>query len=180
MEVRALAIPDVLLLTPPLYTDARGSFMESFNVAQFTAAVGQAVHFVQDNHSHSRHKVLRGLHYQVEQAQGKLVRVVQGEIWDVAVDLRRGSPHFGRWVGTTLSAANRAQVWVPEGFAHGFVVLSASADVLYKTTAYWAPQHERCIAWDDAQLAIDWPIVDPLLGPRDRAATPFAAAATYP
>lgn len=179
MLVQALAIPDVLLLTPPLFEDARGNFMESFNAARFAELVGQPVEFVQDNHSHSRHKVLRGLHYQLEQPQGKLVRVVQGEIYDVAVDLRRSSPYFGQWVAATLSADNRQQMWVPAGFAHGFVVVSGSADVLYKTSAYWAPQHERCIAWDDPQLAIPWPVTEPLLGPRDQQGTPFALADTY-
>jgi dTDP-4-dehydrorhamnose 3,5-epimerase len=158
MNSTALSIPDVLLIEPKVFGDDRGFFFESFNQRQFAAAVGRDLNFVQDNHSRSARRVLRGLHYQIRQPQGKLVRVVAGEVFDVAVDIRRGSPTFGRWVGERLSAENKRQMWIPEGFAHGFVVLSEHAEFLYKTTDYWAPEHERCIAWNDPQLAIAWPI----------------------
>jgi len=157
MKATSLAIPDVLLIEPAVFGDDRGFFFESFNQANFEAAVGRPVQFVQDNHSRSARLVLRGLHYQIRQPQGKLVRVVQGEVFDVAVDLRRSSPTFGKWVGAMLSADNKRQLWVPEGFAHGFVVLSDSAEFLYKTTDYYAPAHERCISWSDADIGIDWP-----------------------
>lgn len=157
MKATPLAISDVLLFEPKVYGDERGFFFESFNEAQFSAAIGKKVKFVQDNHSRSMKNVLRGLHYQIEQAQGKLVRVVAGEVFDVAVDIRKSSPTFGQWVGEILSAENKRQLWVPEGFAHGFVVLSDSAEFLYKTTDYYAPAHERCIAWNDPALSIDWP-----------------------
>ena len=180
MDVERLAIADVVLLTPRLFEDGRGSFMESFNRDQFAARIGRCPDFVQDNHSSSHHRVLRGLHYQVRQPQAKLVRVVVGEIFDVVVDLRKSSPHFGQCVTAVLSAANRRQIWVPEGFAHGFVVLSEHADVLYKTSDYWAPQHERCIAWNDPQLAIPWPFSgEPVLGAKDREGTPFAQAEVF-
>jgi dTDP-4-dehydrorhamnose 3,5-epimerase len=158
MKVTRTVIPDVLILEPKVFGDGRGFFLESFNERVFTEATGVQAHFVQDNHSRSAKGVLRGLHYQVQQAQGKLVRVAQGEVFDVAVDLRRSSPSFGRWVGEYLSAENHRQLWVPPGFAHGFLVLSGSADFLYKTTDYYAAEHERCIAWDDPALGIRWPV----------------------
>ncbi|MEZ3183639.1 dTDP-4-dehydrorhamnose 3,5-epimerase [Pseudomonas sp. LM13] len=158
MKAIPQAIPEVLLLEPRVFGDERGFFYESFNHRQFEEAVGRSVSFVQDNHSRSVKNVLRGLHYQVQQPQGKLVRVVQGEVFDVAVDIRRSSPTFGKWVGVILSVENKRQLWVPEGFAHGFVVLSETAEFLYKTTGYYAPEHERCIAWNDADLAIGWPV----------------------
>jgi dTDP-4-dehydrorhamnose 3,5-epimerase len=169
MKVTPLAIPDVLLLEPQVFGDSRGFFFESFNQQKFEQAVGRAVEFVQDNHSRSARNVLRGLHYQIRQAQGKLVRVTHGEVFDVAVDLRRESPTFGHWVGQLLSAENKLQMWIPEGFAHGFVVTSESAEFLYKTTDFWAPEHERCIAWNDPELAIQWPIeATPELSGKDR------------
>jgi dTDP-4-dehydrorhamnose 3,5-epimerase len=170
MQAQTLAIPDVVLLTPKVFGDARGFFFESFNQAQFNDAVGGDWTFVQDNHSRSAQGVLRGLHYQIQQPQGKLVRVVSGEVLDVAVDVRRSSPHFGQWVSARLSASNQQQLWVPPGFAHGFVVLSSSADFLYKTTDYYAPAHERCIAWNDADLAIDWQLgeLSPALSAKDQ------------
>lgn len=158
MNVISTAIPDVKIIEPKVFGDARGFFYESFNARAFAEGTGVNVQFVQDNHSKSARNVLRGLHYQLQQAQGKLVRVVQGEVWDVAVDIRRSSPTFGQWVGEILSAENNRQLWVPAGFAHGFVVLSETAEFLYKTTDYYAPAHERCIAWNDPTLAIEWPI----------------------
>jgi dTDP-4-dehydrorhamnose 3,5-epimerase len=158
MKAVPLAIPEVVLIEPQVFGDERGFFFESFNQAKFETAIGRAANFVQDNHSRSVRNVLRGLHYQVRQPQGKLVRVVQGEVFDVAVDLRRSSPTFGKWVGAHLSAENKKQLWVPEGFGHGFVVLSETADFLYKTTDYYAPAHERCIAWNDRGIGIEWPI----------------------
>ncbi|MEE1904741.1 dTDP-4-dehydrorhamnose 3,5-epimerase [Pseudomonas inefficax] len=168
MKATPLAIPEVLLLEPNVFTDERGFFFESFNHTAFERAVGRPVNFVQDNHSSSRQHVLRGLHYQVHQPQGKLVRVVVGEVFDVAVDLRRSSRTFGRWVGAHLSANNKHQLWVPEGFAHGFVVLSDHAEFLYKTTAYYAPQFERCLAWNDPAVGIQWPIEQPFLSGKDQ------------
>ena len=156
MQTTRLAIPDVILIEPKVFGDARGFFFESFNQRAFNAATGTAHQFVQDNHSRSSQGVLRGLHYQIQQPQGKLVRVVQGAVFDVAVDIRKSSPTFGQWVGAELSADNHHQLWVPPGFAHGFVVLSETAEFLYKTTDYYAPEYERCIVWDDAALAIDW------------------------
>jgi dTDP-4-dehydrorhamnose 3,5-epimerase len=180
MEVIKLNIPDVLLLKPKVFGDDRGFFYESFNQARFEDAIGRSVNFVQDNHSRSAKGVLRGLHYQIQQAQGKLVRVVAGTVLDVAVDLRRSSPTFGQWVGEILSADNKRQMWVPEGFAHGFVVLSDSADFLYKTTDYYAPQHERCIAWNDPDLAIDWQFDDaPSLSAKDAQGTPLRSAEVF-
>jgi len=177
MNVRPTAIPDVLLLEPRVFGDARGFFYESFNQQRFDEAVGRAVRFVQDNHSRSVRGVLRGLHYQVHRPQGKLVRVVVGEVFDVAVDLRRGSPTFGRWTGEVLSADNRRQLWIPEGFAHGFVVRSEAAEFLYKTTDYWFPEHERCIRWDDPTLAIDWGCAgQPQVSEKDARGMPFAQA----
>lgn len=168
MKLTRTAIPDVVILEPQLFSDARGYFLESFNQRAFNQAIGLEVTFVQDSHSRSAKGVLRGLHYQIRQPQGKLVRVVRGAVFDVAVDIRKDSPTFGRWVGVELSEANHKQQWVPPGFAHGFMVLSEEADVLYKTTNYYAPDHERCIAWNDPGLAIDWPSdLPPLLSHRD-------------
>ena len=170
MNIRSTLIPDVLLVEPKVFGDARGFFFESYNAKQLDAAVGRKLTFVQDNHSRSAKGVLRGLHYQLPHPQGKLVRVVRGEVFDVAVDLRRDSPTFGRWSGETLSAQNRRQLWIPEGFAHGFVVLSETAEFLYKTTDYWFPEHERCIRWDDPDLKIAWPLsVPPLVSAKDAA-----------
>jgi dTDP-4-dehydrorhamnose 3,5-epimerase len=180
MNAIRLAIPDVVLFEPRVFGDERGFFFESFNHRRFEEAIGREVEFVQDNHSKSVRNVLRGLHYQVRQAQGKLVRVVEGSVFDVAVDLRKGSPTFGHWVGEVLSAENKKQLWVPEGFAHGFVVLSESAEFLYKTTDYYSPEHERCIAWDDPTLAIDWPIdVAPSVSAKDAQGVGFEAAEVY-
>ena len=152
------AIPDLLIIEPKVFGDDRGFFFESYNRSQFTELIGRDVDFVQDNHSKSARNVLRGLHYQIRHPQGKLVRVVAGEVFDVAVDIRKSSPTFGQWVGEILSAENKKMMWIPEGFAHGFVVLSSTADVLYKSTDYWFPEHERCIRWDDPALEIDWKI----------------------
>jgi dTDP-4-dehydrorhamnose 3,5-epimerase len=175
------AIPEVLVIEPAVFGDARGFFFESWNRRAFGELVGRDVAFVQDNHSASARDVLRGLHYQVRQAQGKLVRVVAGEVFDVAVDLRRSSPTFGRWVGERLSAQNRRMMWVPEGFAHGFLVLSESAEFLYKTTDYYAPEHERTLLWNDPALAIRWPLEGaPVLKPKDAAGRPLAQAETFP
>lgn len=169
MKVIPLAIPDVLVIEPQVFGDSRGFFFESYNQQKFEQAIGRTADFVQDNHSRSARGVLRGLHYQINQAQGKLVRVVQGEVFDVAVDLRRSSPTFGQWVGQVLSEENKLQMWIPEGFAHGFLVLSESAEFLYKTTDFWAPEHERCIAWNDPELAIEWPLDgEPALSGKDR------------
>jgi dTDP-4-dehydrorhamnose 3,5-epimerase len=180
MKVSALSISEVLLFEPTVFGDARGFFLESFNQARFDAAIGRPVRFVQDNHSRSARHVLRGLHYQIRQPQAKLIRVVSGEIFDVAVDLRRSSPNFGRSVGELLSAENKRQLWVPEGFGHGFVVLSESAEVLYKTTDYWAPEHERGIRWDDPQLAIRWPFEGkPMLSAKDQKAAALATAEVF-
>lgn len=177
MKITSLAIPDVKLLEPKVFGDERGFFFESFNQKSFEEAIGRQVSFVQDNHSRSARGVLRGLHYQVRQAQGKLVRVVQGEVFDVAVDLRKGSKTFGQWVGEILSAENKRQLWVPEGFAHGFIVLSDSAEFLYKVTRYYAPEHERSILWNDAALAIAWPAnVQPILSDKDANGVRFADA----
>ena len=177
MKAIPTAIPEVLVIEPAVFGDARGFFFESWNERAFNALVGRDVRFVQDNHSMSARNVLRGLHYQVRQPQGKLVRVVAGEVYDVAVDLRRSSPTFGRWVGERLSAENHRMMWVPAGFAHGFVVLSESAEFLYKTTDYYAPQHERTLLWNDPALGIDWPVAGtPVLKPKDAAGTPLAQA----
>jgi dTDP-4-dehydrorhamnose 3,5-epimerase len=181
LKAIATAIPDVLVIEPAVFGDARGFFFESWNEKTFSALVGREVHFVQDNHSASGRGVLRGLHYQVRQAQGKLVRVVAGEVFDVAVDLRRSSPSFGRWVGERLSAANKRMMWVPEGFAHGFLVLSDSAEFLYKTTDFYAPEHERTLLWSDPALGISWPLeAEPVLKPKDAAGTPLERAETFP
>jgi dTDP-4-dehydrorhamnose 3,5-epimerase len=181
MNVRPTAIPDVLVVEPKVFGDARGFFFESFNQRQFEAALGRSVQFVQDNHSLSAKGVLRGLHYQLPKPQAKLVRVTRGEVFDVVVDLRRGSPTFGRWVGETLSAENKRQLWVPEGFAHGFLVLSAEAEFLYKTTDYWHPEHERCIRWNDPDLAIAWPAagLPPVVSGKDAAGSSFRDAPVF-
>jgi len=177
MKATPLAIPDVVLIEPKVFGDERGFFFESFNQAQFEEAIGKSVQFVQDNHSRSVKNVLRGLHYQIQQPQGKLVRVVQGEVFDVAVDLRKSSKTFGQWVGEILSAENKRQLWIPEGFAHGFVVLSDTAEFLYKTNDYYAPAHERCILWNDATLAIQWPAgIQPILSAKDAQGKPFIEA----
>lgn len=159
MKITPTAIPDVLVMEPKVFGDDRGLFFESFNAAKFSAAVGREIVFVQDNESYSKQAVLRGLHYQVVRPQGKLVRVISGEVFDVAVDIRRDSPTFGKWVGEKLSAENRKQLWIPEGFAHAFLVLSESAVFQYKVTDYWYPEHERCIRFDDPDVGIDWPLV---------------------
>ena len=178
MRVTPTAIPDVLVVEPRVFRDARGHFFESWNRRAFAAA-GLDVDFVQDNHSRSTRGVLRGLHYQIRHAQGKLVRVVAGEVYDVAVDLRRGSPTFGRHVAVTLSADNARMLWVPAGFAHGFCVTSDSADFLYKTTDYWHAEHERTLLWNDPALGIAWPVRDPVIAAKDAAGVPLASAETY-
>ncbi len=182
MQFKPLAIPEVVLIEPTVFGDERGFFMETWNARVFAEA-GLDLTFVQDNHSKSRQGILRGLHYQIQQPQGKLVRVTQGEVYDVAVDLRQSSPTFGHWVGARLSADNKHMVWVPPGFAHGFYVLSDTAEFLYKCTDFYAPAHERCIRWDDATLAIDWPLVNgqpPSLSAKDQAGSLLADAAVYP
>jgi dTDP-4-dehydrorhamnose 3,5-epimerase len=180
MNIVKTDIPDVLIIEPKVFGDARGFFFESFNWKAWQEKTGLTAAFVQDNQSHSEKDVLRGLHYQIRQPQGKLVRVVQGAIFDVAVDLRRLSPFFGKWIGVELSAANHRQLWIPEGFAHGFLVMSDTADVLYKTTDYWAPQYERTICWNDPDLAIQWPTSGkPVLSAKDSAGTFFRAAECY-
>jgi dTDP-4-dehydrorhamnose 3,5-epimerase len=174
------AIPDVLVLEPKVFGDARGFFFESYNARDFAEATGLQVEFVQDNHSKSAKGVLRGLHYQIRHPQGKLVRVVQGSVFDVAVDLRKSSPTFGRWVGNVLSADNHKQVWIPPGFAHGFLVLSDSAEFLYKTTDYWYLEHERSLIWNDPTIGIDWPVTSaPQLAGKDALGLAFSAAETY-
>jgi len=175
MKCTPLAIPEVLLIEPTVYGDQRGFFFESFNQRDFEQAVGHPVQFVQDNHSRSVQHVLRGLHFQSQQAQGKLVRVVVGEVFDVAVDIRPGSRTFGQWVGAHLSAENKAQLWVPEGFAHGFLVLSEQAEFLYKTTDYYAPQYEVSLAWNDPDIGIEWPTsAPPILSAKDQNALSLA------
>lgn len=168
MEATALEIPGVFLIKPKVFGDDRGFFFESFNQRELDEALGKPVVFVQDNHSRSIKNVLRGLHYQIHNPQGKLVRVIQGEVFDVAIDIRKKSPTFGHWVGAILSAENKHQLWIPEGFAHGFLVLSETADFAYKTTSYYAPEHERCIRWNDPDLKIKWPTSDdPILSKKD-------------
>ena len=177
MKVTPTAIPEVLLIEPRVFGDARGFFFESFNQRAFQEASGLNLEFVQDNHSRSSQGVLRGLHYQIEQPQGKLVRVVRGRVFDVAVDLRRSAATFGRWVGMELSEDEHRQLWIPPGFAHGFMVLSESADFLYKTTDYYAPEHERCVAWNDPLLGLEWPdSVTPRLSAKDATGLPFHQA----
>jgi dTDP-4-dehydrorhamnose 3,5-epimerase len=182
MKVTATKIPDVLIFEPKVFGDARGFFMESFNSKVFDEAVGRHVEFVQDNHSRSAKGVLRGLHYQIQQPQGKLVRVSNGAVFDVAVDIRRSSNTFGQWVGVELSAENNRQLWVPPGFAHGFLVLSETADFLYKTTDYYAPAHERSIAWNDQCLEIEWPSlnVERQLSSKDEKGTQLKEADLFP
>ncbi|MGL1933102.1 MAG: dTDP-4-dehydrorhamnose 3,5-epimerase [Desulfotalea sp.] len=171
MKITKLAIPEVCLIEPKVFGDERGFFFESFNQRDFNKAIGREVNFVQDNHSRSTKSILRGLHYQIKQPQGKLVRVVSGEVFDVAVDLRKSSATFGQWVGEVLSEENKKQIWVPEGFAHGFLVLSDTAEFLYKTTDYYAPEFERSLLWSDPNLKIDWPIDDePKLAAKDATA----------
>lgn len=181
MRITQARIPEVLIIEPTVFGDERGFFFESFSQRAFNEAVGQDFTFVQDNHSKSARNVLRGLHYQLSpKAQGKLVRVVQGEVFDVAVDIRKGSPTFGQWTGEILSAENKKQFWIPPGFAHGFVTLSETAEFLYKTTDYYSPEHERSIIWNDRDLAIDWPICGtPLVSERDAAAPTFVSADTF-
>jgi dTDP-4-dehydrorhamnose 3,5-epimerase len=180
VKVTPTAIPGLLVLEPRVFGDARGFFLESYNEKVFREATGIEVPFVQDNHSRSGRGVLRGLHYQLEQTQGKLVRVVRGSVFDVAVDIRRSSPSFGQWVGMELSEENQRQFWIPPGFAHGFMVLSESADFLYKSTNYYAPQHERCIAWDDPDIGIAWPAgIAPLLSEKDTRGSPLSQAETF-
>jgi len=179
VQVIATAIPDVKIVEPKVFGDARGFFMETWNARSLREA-GIDAQFVQDNHSRSRRGVLRGLHYQLAHAQGKLVRVVSGAVFDVAVDLRRSSPTFGRWVGVTLSEDDKRMLWMPPGFAHGFLVLSPSADFLYKTTDYYHPEHERTLLWNDADVAVDWPLDgDPVLAAKDAAGTPLRDAEVY-
>ncbi|MEJ1166910.1 dTDP-4-dehydrorhamnose 3,5-epimerase [Variovorax sp. CCNWLW186] len=181
MKATPTAIPDVLVIEPKVFGDARGFFYESFNSKAFDEAVGRHIEFVQDNHSRSAKGVLRGLHYQIQQPQGKLVRVVRGAVFDVAVDIRKSSPTFGKWVGEELSEDNHRQLWVPPGFAHGFLVLSDSADFLYKTTDYYAPAHERCITWNDKDIAIAWPniAIEPMLSSKDAAGTALHQAEIF-
>ena len=181
MNVIPTAIPDVLIIEPKMFGDDRGFFFESFNQTRFDEAIGKHVQFVQDNHSRSVKGVLRGLHYQIQNPQGKLVRVVQGAVFDVAVDIRKSSPTFGQHIGVELSAENKRMLWIPEGFAHGFIVLSDTAEFLYKTTDYWFPEHERCIRWDDSVLAIDWPstMSQPVVSAKDAQGAPFDAAEVF-
>ncbi len=180
MQATRLALPEVFLLRPRVFGDHRGEFFESYNARAFREATGVDATFVQDNHSTSKAQVLRGLHYQVSHAQGKLVRVISGAVFDVAVDLRRSSPSFGRWVGARLSAENRDMMWVPPGFAHGFYVLSEGAEFLYKTTDYWAPEFERTLLWNDPALGIAWPLSgEPILNAKDAAGRPLAHAEVY-
>jgi len=179
-QVSPTHIPDVLMIEPKVFGDSRGFFFESFNAKNFASATGLSVSFVQDNYSRSDKGVLRGLHYQVEQTQGKLVQVSQGSVFDVAVDIRKSSPTFGQWVGCELSDANHRQLWIPPGFAHGFMVLSESADFLYKTTDYYAPKHERCIAWNDPSIGIVWPSdINPTLSAKDQQGVSLAAAEVF-
>jgi dTDP-4-dehydrorhamnose 3,5-epimerase len=181
MKSTRLAIPDVVLIEPKVFGDERGFFFESFNLRAFEEATGQRPDFVQDNHSRSLRNVLRGVHYQIRRPQGKLVRVTHGEVFDVAVDLRKSSPTFGHWVGEVISAENKRQLWVPEGFGHAFLVLSESAEFLYKTTDYYAPENERCIAWNDPKLGIRWPIgVPPSLSAKDSQGLAFDQAEVFP
>ena len=180
MKITPTRIPDILEIEPQVFGDNRGFFFESFNAAKFRALTGFEPSFVQDNQTRSSRNVLRGLHYQIRRPQGKLVRVASGEVFDVAVDVRKDSPSFGQWIGQILSAENRKQLWIPPGFAHGFLVLSEHADFLYKTTDYWAPEYERCIAWDDPALAIEWPLQGaPVLSLKDREGAALSAAELF-
>lgn len=181
MKVRSTRIPEVLVIEPKVFGDERGFFYESFNKKIFEESTGVKADFVQDNHSRSAKGVLRGLHYQIKHSQGKLVRVISGEVLDVAVDIRRSSSTFGQWVGVRLSADNKCQLWIPEGFAHGFIVLSETAEFLYKTTDYYAPEYERCIRWYDTELAIDWQYEEaPLVSEKDAIGAKFSEADTFP
>jgi len=181
MNIYPSSIPDVLIIEPKVFGDERGFFFESFNERIWRDQTGLDVRFVQHNHSRSAGGVLRGLHYQIRQPQGKLVRVIAGEVFDVAVDIRRSSPTFGRWFGMSLSAENRRQMWVPEGFAHGFCVTSDYAEFLYLTTDFWAPEYERCIAWNDPDLSINWPLAgEPVLSAKDSQGIPFREAELFP
>ena len=180
MKVAATAIPGLLLLEPTIHEDERGFFFESFNQKRFEDATGLNIRFVQDNHSRSVKRVLRGLHYQIRRPQGKLLRVTAGEVFDVAVDLRRSSPTFGKFAGIVLSAENKKQLWIPEGFAHGYLVLSEAAEVLYKTTDYYSPEHERCLIWNDPEVGIDWPKDgEPILSAKDRLGLPLSKAEVF-
>jgi dTDP-4-dehydrorhamnose 3,5-epimerase len=180
MNVIKTNLPEVLIIEPRVFGDDRGVFFESFNAKKFAALSGIDTPFVQDNHSLSAKNVLRGLHYQIHQAQGKLVRVVSGEVFDVAVDIRKSSPHFGQWSGTLLSAKNKRQLWIPPGFAHGFMVMSDSAEFLYKTTDYWAPEHERCLQWNDPAVGIEWPLAGaPLMSAKDQQGRLLADAEVF-
>lgn len=180
MKAISTTIPDVLIIEPRVFGDERGLFFESFNRRQFSELIGRDVDFVQDNHSRSVKNVLRGLHYQIQQPQGKLVRVVQGAVFDVAVDIRKSSPTFGQHVAVELTAENKRQLWIPEGFAHGFLVISETAEFLYMTTDYYAPQHERCIAWNDSTLKVDWPIEkQPSLSGKDEQGQSFINAEVF-
>jgi len=181
MKVVRTSIPDVLIFEPQVFGDERGFFLESWNARSFRNAVGCNIGFVQDNHSRSRRGVLRGLHYQIRQPQGKLVRVASGRVFDVAVDLRKSSCTFGHWTGAELSAENHRQLWIPAGFAHGFLVLSDSTDFLYKTTDYHAPGHERSVAWNDPAIGIEWPTeIEPVLSAKDKAGLPLCHAEVFP
>ncbi len=180
MKVTTTEFPGLLLIEPEVFADQRGFFFESFNQRKFEQLIGRPVQFVQDNHSRSARNVLRGLHYQVDRSQGKLVHVIAGEVFDVSVDLRRSSPTFGKWFGVHLSEENKRMLWIPEGFAHGFLVLSEFAESLYKTTDYWSPEHERCIIWNDPDLAIAWPLTaTPQLSAKDMAGKPFKQAELF-
>jgi dTDP-4-dehydrorhamnose 3,5-epimerase len=180
MKITPTAIPDVLIIEPKVFGDERGFFLESFNQAAFNQATGLKLNFVQDNHSRSGQHVLRGLHYQIKQAQGKLVRVLRGSVFDVAVDMRCSSATFGQWVGVELTEGNFRQLWVPEGFAHGFLVTSESADFVYKTTDYYAPEFERCVAWNDPDLNIQWPLkAEPQLSAKDKAGVALVHAEVF-
>jgi len=175
-----LAIPDVVLFEPKVFGDERGFFFESFSQRHFEEAIGRSITFVQDNHSRSTQHVLRGLHYQIQNAQGKLVRVVQGAVFDVAVDMRKSSPTYGQWVGEILSAENKKQLWVPEGFAHGFYTLSETAEFLYKTTDYYAPSFERCVRWNDPVIGVNWPVTsEPVVSAKDKVGSDFSSAEAF-
>lgn len=181
MNILPTEVADVLIIEPRVFGDDRGFFYESYNEKAFIEKTGLMVNFVQDNHSRSAQNVLRGLHYQIEQPQGKLVRAIAGTILDVAVDIRKSSPTFGQWVSCLLSAENKRQLWIPAGFAHGFLVISEVAEVLYKTTDYYAPQHERCLLWNDPEIAIDWPLTaPPILSDKDKAGQPLKVAQVFP
>ena len=180
MKVTVGELPEVLVIEPRVFGDERGFFLESYNQRVFREAAGIDAKFVQDNHSRSARNVLRGLHYQLKQAQGKLIRVVAGEVFDVAVDLRRSSPRFGRWMGQRLSADNKRMLWIPPGFAHGFLALSEFAEVLYKATDYYAPEHERCVLWNDPDIGVDWPLTGvPLVSEKDSRGLALKLAETY-